>query len=473
MPRSLRTICATFAFVGLTGLFAPAHAGNDASGITMLATIPFSELPGENVEANDIYGYTSPSGREYALCGMRKGLAFLEITTPTAPVVVGYTTNTESLWGDMCTHGTYAYKVNEAANGIQVIDMTNIDSGSVTLVTEIFDGPQNSSHNIQANNESGYIYTLGSDNFGGGIMAFNVSDPANPVFEGGWDGNYAHDALFRSYPSGTYAGREFSFVAGGGGGVHIVDVTDKTNMFSMSASTYPGISYTHQLWLDDDERYLYVNDELDELVGNVPTTTTYVFDVTDLSNPVYLHSFTNGITATDHNMSGRGNLLFQANYESGLRVYDIADVNNVSEVGYYDTYPAGNEISFNGAWGVFTEFASGVVIVSDRASGFWIFDPFDVTSVDPSPNPVRLLLDASPNPFSESTALSFSLEESAVVRLDIVDSSGRQVDQVFGGTLDAGSHRMPWHPKSAQNGVYFAILKAGTETRTGRIVLSR
>ena len=42
----------------------------------------------------------------------------------------------------------------------------------------------------------------------------------------------------------------------------------------------------------------------------------------------------------------------------------------MTEVGYFDTYSVNNNSGFNGSWSVYPYFASGHIVISDRAEGF-------------------------------------------------------------------------------------------------------
>ena len=78
----------------------------------------------------------------------------------------------------------------------------------------------------------------------------------------------------------------------------ILDVTDKSNIFLLSRTAYPGVEYCHQGWTTEDRHYLYVDDELDESFGATPTTRTLIFDIANLSNPQLVSTFTTGLPST-------------------------------------------------------------------------------------------------------------------------------------------------------------------------------
>ena len=40
----------------------------------------------------------------------------------------------------------------------------------------------------------------------------------------------------------------------------------------MATASYPNVAYSHQAWLTEDHRYLYMNDELDEMGVEVMDT---------------------------------------------------------------------------------------------------------------------------------------------------------------------------------------------------------
>lgn len=356
-----------------------------SKGITLLGQISLQDFG--DTRASDMWGYVSPSGREYALVGLQNSFSFVEVTDPSNPVIVEQIIGPESCWRDIKVYNEYAYGVADSTGeGIYIYDLSGIDDGVVTLAT-ISDAGEGfrDSHNIALNPESGFAYPCISNitPFGSGLAALDLKDPLNPEFVGLWfnDGPRAidaHDALVVNYHEGKYAGREIAFIFAEENALWIADVTDKSNMFTLSSFDYGTVGYCHQGWLSEDRRYLFLDDELDERDGLVETTTTYVFDVQDLENPKLVRTFTNGLASSDHNLMVRGALLYEANYSTGLRVFNIRDIDNITEVGFFDTYPENDDVGAGGvgtgAWQVYTQMPSGIVMVSDRNRGLFIFD---------------------------------------------------------------------------------------------------
>ena len=200
----------------------------------------------------------------------------------------------------------------------------------------------------------------------------DISDPLNPTLIGDYAGDgYTHDAQVVSYigPDGNYQGKEIAFCCNENT-VTIVDVTDPTDATMISSVGYAGSSYTHQGWLTEDHRYFMSNDELDEQDYGV-NTTTFIWDVSDLSDPQLIGTFVSETSAIDHNMYVLDTLVYQSNYRAGLRVLDLTDIENgeLDEVAYFDVYPSSDAAQFNGSWSNYPYLPSGVIPVSHIEEG--------------------------------------------------------------------------------------------------------
>ncbi len=351
----------------------------DSENMTLLAWLPLSSFAGSHNSGNDCWGYVSPSGREYAIMGLQAGYGYVEVTDPANPVIIDVIAGPPSVWHDVKVMGEYAYGVSEAGAGIQVMDLREIDNGTVTLVQNARPSGHSSTHNIVSNVDSGYLYLVGANIGNGGLVAIDVqTDPASPRVAGQWSSMYIHDAQVVSYTEGPYAGREIAFCLSGFNngwsqtGLRIVDVTDKSNMFTISSAFWSGAQYAHQGWLDEDHHYFYIDDELDEYYGTSSQTTTRIFDVSDLTNPVFAGTASSGLGSIDHNLYIKGDRMFQANYRAGLRVFDISTPTQPEEIAYFDTYPADNEAAFNGAWSNYPYLPSGTILISDIERGLFL-----------------------------------------------------------------------------------------------------
>jgi len=76
-----------------------------------------------------------------------------------------------------------------------------------------------------------------------------------------------------------------------------------------------------------------------------------------------------------------------------------------------------------------------------------------------------------PNPVNDHAILFFNLPESEVVRVDIYDIMGRNVQEVFNGFIIAGDHHIEWSPESLEPGMYFVGIRAGRTEWVSKIIL--
>jgi choice-of-anchor B domain-containing protein len=333
-----------------------------------------NDMIGMPTNTSDIWGYTSASGREYAIVGLKTGTAFIEITDPANPRMVELIRGATSDWRDMAVYRSYAYSVNETSDGIQVIDLSHIDGGVVSLLRTVTDAGLRTGHNIFVNEDSGYGYVLGSNIARGGLLAVDLSDPENPQLEPvNWAITYVHDVQVRTYMKGRNKGREIAFAFTGGLGLHIIDVTDKRRPVTLAHLKYDNATYGHSGSLSASGRFLYLNDELDERSNpNVDRMTTYVVRVGNLERPVLTDTIVWDTPVADHNSMIQGDRMYISAYQGGLRVVDIADPRRPEARGYFDTHPEGENAEFNGAWGVYAGFPSGNVVVSDVQRGLFV-----------------------------------------------------------------------------------------------------
>ena len=311
------------------------------NGYDLMSYLSLQDLTPEGVNngsiaGNDSWGWTDPTtNKEYALVGLNSHAAFVDISEPSLPVLLGVlpTATVNSSWRDIKVYQNHAFIVSEASgHGMQVFDLTrlrNVITPPETFTADTHFTDFGKAHNIFINETSGYAYVVGTSSnapFFGGALFINIQNPTLPVSEGGFAaGGYSHDVQVINYfgPDADYNGKEI-LVGSNENEIVIADVTNKANPITISTIAYSNIGYTHQGWFTEDLNHFIVGDELDERdFGN--NTRTLFFDLSDLDNPVYDFDYLGPTSAIDHNGYVNGNDYFLANYRAGVRVLGQPD----------------------------------------------------------------------------------------------------------------------------------------------------
>jgi choice-of-anchor B domain-containing protein len=303
------------------------------NNVDLLDFISHEDLGATGKRGNDVWGWTSKSGREFGIVGNTDGVAFVEVGKKGKLSFLGrLDTYTETVsWRDIKVIKDHAYIGSEANDhGMQIFDLNKLlDIDPKHPVT--FDNARDlaahydgfgASHNLVAHPEVDMIYAVGgrsganarNTTCAGGMFMVDVSDPSNPTSPGciGQAG-YVHDAecvIYRG-PHKAYYGQEICF-GYNEDTLTIYDTTDKKNPIVISETPYIGNAYSHQGWIVDEAMtVLLLDDELDELNqagppageigGLVNHTTTYIFDISNLEAPINTGYYQSPETSIDHN----------------------------------------------------------------------------------------------------------------------------------------------------------------------------
>lgn len=350
-----------------------------------------------NAAGNDIWGWTDPeTGREYAIVGLSGGSSFVDVTDAVNPKALAFlpTHTGPSIWRDMKVVYNTAYIVSEARDhGLQVVDLLRLRDMTEFSIIEAdthYDMFGNA-HNIVSNEETGYVFVVGATDrkyeysCRGGLHFINVRDRLEPAYAGCFpDDGYVHDAecvIYRG-PDAHYQGQEICFCYNEDT-LTLVDVTEKHAPVLLSKRGYSHAMYTHQGWLTEDQSIILLDDELDEAYDVSPDsdkpghTITYLWDVSDLINPVLKNYYISTEVAIDHNQYILGDLTYQSNYGAGLRILHIDQANyDLQEVAYFDCLPTSSKSAeFEGTWSNYPYFKSGNIIVSSIEYGLYVVRP--------------------------------------------------------------------------------------------------
>jgi choice-of-anchor B domain-containing protein len=400
----LRNECPTVV-PSITGASVPCINGAagefQCDNVELLAFVSLTDLgANNNADGNDIWGWTDPAtGDFWGIVGTTTGTSFVRVSDPVNPVVVAWMPSqvtTSTIWRDMKVFNNFVYIVADR-NGqqLQYYDMTQLrdlpqnPSSPATIQRDgvfTISTSRGNTHNIVMNVGTGIAYAVGCGNCAGGLYMMDVTGGA-PVYAGCYNGDgYTHDAecVVLDNPDSSYNGRSICF-AYNENTLTIVDVTDPDSPSMISRTPYTGAAYTHQGWLSPDHKFLFLDDELDEsrgTGGNTGNARTYLWNVNNLASPQLQRHFDQPVRGIDHNLYVKGNYVYQANYEAGLRVLEWTTTGSgnsaqvyVTQMAFFDTYPSGNAVSFNGAWSLYPYFDSDFVILQDINRGLFILRP--------------------------------------------------------------------------------------------------
>jgi choice-of-anchor B domain-containing protein len=311
---------------------------------------------------SDIWGYTDSAGTDYALVGVKSGVSIVDITTtPSKPKELFKVEGPFTNWWDIKTWNDYAYVVNESDSGLLIINLHYLPD-SVSWHWWTADTFQlKSAHNIFID-EKGVAYLFGSNVSSRVTFVIDVNqNPEKPEILGMYAGAYVHDGFVRH--DTLWAGELHV------GQMNVIDMKDKQNPKPIAAVTTPD-AFTHNVWLNDSNTVAFTTDER---IGGFITA----YDVNDLSNIYELGRYQShpGMDGIPHNTFWRNGFLINSYYRDGITIVDAKRPHNLIQTGNYDTSPLPSGPGFEGCWGVYPFFKSGLIVASDRFEGLFVLKP--------------------------------------------------------------------------------------------------
>jgi hypothetical protein len=76
-----------------------------------------------------------------------------------------------------------------------------------------------------------------------------------------------------------------------------------------------------------------------------------------------------------------------------------------------------------------------------------------------------------PNPFNPATNIKFDIPKTAMVKLIVYDSTGKEITTILNEEFKAGSYRVYWDAGNLSSGTYFYKLMANNFSETKKMVL--
>ena len=348
---------------------------------------PTSDLPSSSgVQFNDIWGFTTPEGKEIAILGNVRYVVFLDVTDPLNIVeVFRHAPGNTTFWRDFKTYEGFAYGVcDSCSEGLFIYDLSKFDcTGQITPVGSIT-AQFGQAHNIFIDEPNDRLYVVGLSSAIDVWIYDLQTDPANPTLITGINFNQVTGTSTNFYVHDIFVRDNIAYCSHGFPGLYIWDLNDISNPHGTGGSA-PTVTlladgnfngFNHSSWLTEDGQYAINAEE-------VPAGENLIsVDLTDLANgnisaaTQFNHRLEPTGAPTPHNPFIRGDMLILSYYEDGLKVFDFADPTNPNIHAYYDTYTLNNggysSRGTEGAWGCYPFFPSGNILISDITFGMHV-----------------------------------------------------------------------------------------------------
>ncbi|NRA11229.1 MAG: choice-of-anchor B family protein, partial [Crocinitomicaceae bacterium] len=315
----------------------------------------------------------------------------------------------------------YAYVVcDEGTSSLQIIDLSYLPD-SLHIVMEN-DSTFSRVHNLFIDEDNALMYVCSVQPSIGGTLqslismqVYSLADPQLPVlvYQGPNDIPEIHDAYVRD---------NIAYLNCGMDGFRVYDFSSPTTpVFIQNTNFYMDQGYNHQGWLSPDGTKYVFGDE----TGGTRLKLCTVDDNHNVTiNKKFGSNYEDGSVA--HNIAITDELAYVAYYNEGLRIFDLRTP-IPTEIAYYDTYPIDEPLfKMQGAWGVYADFPSGRLLVSDRHTGLHLLE-FNEPVFQVSTGNV---IDVYPNPIVGNDALTvkFNVEIFEDLEISIYDLFGKLIE---------------------------------------------
>jgi choice-of-anchor B domain-containing protein len=386
---------------------------------------------------------------EYAIIGSTEGTHFFHLSNNKLKqigFIEGKFNSAQVIHREFKTYKNYAYSVcDEGSSSLQIIDLSYLPD-SVVKVADLQNNLFGKIHTLFIDTSNALLYACLVTPIIGGIptsiiplRVFSLENPLNPslLWEGPDDIPVVHDCYVRD---------NIAFLNCGEYGLRVYDFSNSAvPIYKSNLTFYQDQGYNHQGWLSPNGKtYIFADETSGKRVKKCSVTSNYEIEVNQLFG---VNSESGSIS---HNIMCSDEFAFIAYYNEGLRIFDIRS--NPKEIAHYDTYPDDSPFKMNGAWGVYSNYSSGNIILSDRQYGLFLFnfnnDTFLAETVDD--------FSIYPNPSEIGTTITIRSENDEIseFKLDIYDGFGRKI-----GSAESGFNSFIVTETPSAGGIYFACIQ--------------
>ena len=180
--------------------------------------------------------------------------------------------------------------------------------------------------------------------------------------------------------------------------------------------------------------------------GNTDKVITVSTDSNGVGNKYYIYSFTGG---TDSDLSP--NVYING---TGPDFFQVGPYDELSDI-KADGYTIDGEIKFD------SPANSVQMILIEGGTNHVIVDDSMLVGINYARSDLFKLNQNFPNPVVSNTQISYQLQSSAFVTLNVFDFQGREITTLVNERQNPGNHSVQFNVSDLPNGVYFYRVEAG------------
>lgn len=368
-------------------------------------------------------------GKEYGVIGSTEGSHFFELTAENKfrfiDFVPGRHVSSQVITREFKNFGKYLYSsCDEGPSSLQIIDLSYLPD-SVHLLADYRNELFGRIHNLFIDSTNELLYASlvtpvvnNAEISTIPLRVFSLENPVSPTLL--WDGPNdileVHDLFVRN---------NLAILNCGYDGIRVYDFTNPSSPnYLNNLPFYQQQGYNHQGWLaENNETYVFADETAGLKIKKAKLNSDFSIQIQQLfgtENEPY--------DKTPHNIQCTNEFAFVAYYNDGLRIYDLR-YNPPKEIAAYDTYlddDLTNGFSMWGAWGIHTLLPSGRILVSDRNTGFFLFD-FDRDFFLKQANTDQFSIYPNPSLKSESFIIRAPSDQISDFKIEIHNTLGQLI----------------------------------------------
>lgn len=423
---------------------------------------------------NEIWGWESPAGREYAIMGGLAHTYFIDITDPRDPELVAKKPGRgkEAIHRDYATYQHYCYAVTDELPGaLRIYDLQYLPD-SVPLIYDKTELGQKV-HNVFQEDER--LYLLANDLFKKGaepvsypMSVLSIEDPEDPELLSHMIADSVSPPISIRYVHDAFVRNDTVYASGEGQGLYIIDYTDPEDPELVSAiRDYPFQGYNHSSWLTEDGQTMVMADES----HGKPLK---IYDVSDPANPEYQAPIgvSTDVRSIPHNPLVKDDLAYVSYYHEGLQIFDISDPQDPTRFlsdQTYPQYPLDTIRGYEGCWGVYPFFSSGTVAASDMTNGLHLYR---VDTLVAGPSEAFEMVAATT--FRDRIGLRIDAYKPETLEVSLYNTQGRLIRQQESEVLTEGENQLKLEGLGhLRSGMYLLQVKGGGEHQVKRMIKAR